>query len=283
MRPIGGRGDSDTGTQSCAEQVAGISGSADPSGKMLGRCIDALLAVNWLSLLPKVACFSSPGRGGREYLQLAAGPQPRPAGNDVRQIRFGRCLCGLAAATSSPFMPPVSTNGMNCPVRRYGAASATTTSHPDIGHLLGVLVFYRPGLNKPSSPTSCSAAPGVGTGDPSCDRRSANSRRHQPRVELPNRSAEPTRYRRCHRLARRHNISDKVLRHPVAIRGMSCWGQNHRSSSPAIRGAEVLRADVAHHFQQERSGTAGICNRRKRRLSVWVRSTIAPFLDEHGE
>jgi len=76
----------------------GIGDGALP--ERLGRCLDRLLAVSWLNLLPKAGIFDMPGdsRG----LRLVA-ERNLPAELRVRcaRVRLGECLCGRAAASGA--------------------------------------------------------------------------------------------------------------------------------------------------------------------------------------
>lgn len=114
--------------------------------EMLGQCVDTLLNLSWLSLLPKAGVFLADQNDfGESILRLAVN---RNLDHEVmslcNEVEFGECLCGQAALTKKP----IHTSCIN---------DLHTTSYEGMephGHycipimsgeiVLGVLVFYLP-------------------------------------------------------------------------------------------------------------------------------------------
>ncbi|TLS65627.1 diguanylate cyclase [Mariprofundus erugo] len=127
-------------------ELFGIVSGHQPLEQMLASCLDRLLSLSWLSLLPKAGIFlTGKGVNGASVLQLVA---ERNLGEEVRQrcgtVRFGECLCGRAAQTGEPIhaacidtaheiiYPGMQPHGhYNIPILAEG-------------QVLGVLVFYLP-------------------------------------------------------------------------------------------------------------------------------------------
>jgi len=109
----------------------------------LGRCLDRLLTVSWLNLLPKAGIFDLPGDG--QGLRLVA-QRNLPAELRARcaRVRLGECLCGRAAETGA-------TQFAHCVDHRHDIRFPDMAEH---GHynlplrsgneILGVLVLYLP-------------------------------------------------------------------------------------------------------------------------------------------
>ena len=109
----------------------------------LGRCLDRLLSVSWLNLLPKAGIFDLPADGGG--LRLVA-QRNLPGELLVRcaRVPLGVCLCGRAAQLGA-------TQFSHCVDQRHDIAFPGMADH---GHynlpllageeVLGVLVLYLP-------------------------------------------------------------------------------------------------------------------------------------------
>ncbi|MGB0671768.1 MAG: hypothetical protein ACPGNT_09755, partial [Rhodospirillales bacterium] len=70
-----------------------------PLNEILGNCLDRLLELSWLALLPKAGIFLvERNAAGVDYLSLVA---ERNLGEPITtlcsQVAFGHCLCGRAA------------------------------------------------------------------------------------------------------------------------------------------------------------------------------------------
>ncbi|MBM4181904.1 MAG: EAL domain-containing protein [Betaproteobacteria bacterium] len=109
----------------------------------LGRCLDHLLAVSWLNLLPKAGIFDLPGDGGGLRL-LAERNLPEALRVRCARVALGECLCGRAAQTGA-------TQFAHCIDHRHDIRFPDMAEH---GHynlplrsgaeVLGVLVLYLP-------------------------------------------------------------------------------------------------------------------------------------------
>lgn len=114
--------------------------------EMLGRCLDALLAISWLSLLPQGGIFlSAEEPDGSKVLRLVT---ERNLGSEIStlcaKVAYGHCLCGRAALTKVPVHA-------SCVSERHEITYPGMAPH---GHynvpivsgekMLGVIVLYLP-------------------------------------------------------------------------------------------------------------------------------------------
>jgi diguanylate cyclase (GGDEF)-like protein/PAS domain S-box-containing protein len=109
----------------------------------LGRCLDRLLSVSWLNLLPKAGIFDLPADG--QGLRLVAERNlPDELLTRCARVQLGICLCGRAAQSGT-------TQFAHCVDHRHDIAFPNMAEH---GHynlplrsgseVVGVLVLYLP-------------------------------------------------------------------------------------------------------------------------------------------
>jgi PAS domain-containing protein len=65
------------------------------------RCLDQVLAVSWLSLLPKGAIFLMEDGGGNLRMAVSRNLEPQVV-TSCGRLTLGHCLCGRVAATGMP-------------------------------------------------------------------------------------------------------------------------------------------------------------------------------------
>ena len=109
----------------------------------LSRCLDRLLTVSWLTLLPKAGIFDMPG-DGKGLRLLVAHHLPTELHTLCARVANGQCLCGRAAETGA-------TQFSDCLDHRHDIHYPGMAEH---GHyslplrsgaeMLGVLVLYLP-------------------------------------------------------------------------------------------------------------------------------------------
>ena len=109
----------------------------------LGRCLDRLLRVSWLNLLPKAGIFDLPADGGGLRLVAQRNLPPELLTRCAR-VPLGLCLCGRAAQSGA-------TQFSSCVDHRHDITFPDMADH---GHynlplrsgdaVLGVLVLYLP-------------------------------------------------------------------------------------------------------------------------------------------
>ncbi len=109
----------------------------------LGRCLDRLLTVSWLTLLPKAGIFDMPA-DGKGLRLIVAHHLPTELQTLCARVASGHCLCGRAAESGV-------TQFANCLDHRHDIAYPGMAEH---GHyslplrsgaeILGVLVLYLP-------------------------------------------------------------------------------------------------------------------------------------------
>ena len=114
----------------------------------LARCLERVLSVSWLALLPKGGILLKAGEG--DHLRLAAQHNLAPELHDLcAQVAIGRCLCGRAALTGRiEFASHLdSRHDLLCP----GAGDHGHYVFPltDKGRVLGVMVFFLPAGSAP--------------------------------------------------------------------------------------------------------------------------------------
>ncbi|MDP2832442.1 MAG: EAL domain-containing protein [Pseudomonadota bacterium] len=107
----------------------------------LERCLDRLLAVSWLTLLPKGGIFVIEGGGLRLLAQRNFSPEIQAS---CARVALGQCLCGRAAETGATIYA-------ECVDHRHEITYSGMTDHGHYslplaaaGEVLGVLVLYLP-------------------------------------------------------------------------------------------------------------------------------------------
>ncbi len=107
----------------------------------LERCLDRLLQVSWLTLLPKGGIFTNERDGLRLLAQRNFSPEIRAR---CAQVRLGECLCGRAAATGGTIYAGYIDHRHE--IHYAGISDHGHYSLPLLagGEVLGVLVLYLP-------------------------------------------------------------------------------------------------------------------------------------------
>ena len=86
--------------QKALKEILEIGIGEGPLEVRLGRCLDRLLAVSWLNLLPKGGIFDLP-EDGRGLRLLAHRNLPVELQQRCARVPLGTCLCGRAAASGT--------------------------------------------------------------------------------------------------------------------------------------------------------------------------------------
>jgi len=107
----------------------------------LGRCLERLLEVSWLTLLPKGGIFVRDTEGLRLLVNRNFSPEIRAS---CARVAMGHCLCGRAAETGATLYA-------ECVDHRHEITYGGMTEHGHYnlplkagGEVLGVLVLYLP-------------------------------------------------------------------------------------------------------------------------------------------
>lgn len=262
-----------------------ISALPIPLDELLDRSLDVLLSVSWLSLLPKVGVFlvDRDGLDG-DYLRLAAGRNLGQIGTLCAKVRFGHCLCGLAAVSREPLHAP-------CVDERHEVRFEGMEPH---GHynipvlsgerLLGVLVCYLPDGAEENREQSDFLQRWTGVLALAIELRSRERELAEINRELNFQTATLDQHAIVSTADRQGAITyanDKFC----AISGYSreeLIGQNHRILKSGYHPDEFY-ADMWRTISEGTVWHGEICNQRKDGALYWVSSTIAPFLDERGK
>lgn len=127
-------------------QLFEIAAQPIPLQQMLGKCLDVLMSLSWLSLLPEAGIFlTSTDEHDQPSLRLVV---ERNLGPQIAQlcskVMWGNCLCGRAAATRQPVHA-------SCMDERHEITFPGIKPHGHYNipilsgdHVLGVMVFYLP-------------------------------------------------------------------------------------------------------------------------------------------
>lgn len=274
----------DTENNLALSELLRISALPIPLDDLLGRSLDALLALSWLSLLPKGGVFLvARNDEGDECLHLVAERHLGPVTTMCAQIRFGQCLCGMVAATRKP----IHTAGVDerHVLRHEGMEPHGHYNIPILSgdRLLGVLVCYLPDGAVQSADQSDFLQRWAGVLALAIELRRSERELAQTVRELNFQTATLDEHAIVSETDGRGTITyvnDKFC----DISGYSreeLLGENHRMVKSGHHPAEFyddLWATISHG----KIWHGEICNRTKGGALYWVRATIAPFLDEGG-
>jgi PAS domain S-box-containing protein len=256
-----------------------------PLEELLGRSLDVLLGVGWLALLPKAGLFLvEKDARGEDYLRLAAGRGLGPIGTLCAKIRFGQCLCGRAAATGAPIH-----TGHLDERHEVGFPEMQPHGHHNVpilsgDQVLGVLVCYLPDGSPDSDEQSEFLGRWAGVLALAIELRAKERALAETVHELNFQTATLDEHAIVSVTDRGGTIT-YVNQKFCDITGYSreeLIGSNHRILKSGQHPDEF-------YTQMWRTISGGevwhgeICNRRKDGGLYWVRSTIAPFLDEGGK
>jgi diguanylate cyclase (GGDEF)-like protein/PAS domain S-box-containing protein len=262
-----------------------ISALPIPLKDLLGRSLDALLALSWLSLLPKGDVFLVVRDDkGEDCLQLVAERNLGPVAAMCAEIRYGQCLCGLVAVTRQP----IHTAGVD---ERHDLRYEGMEPH---GHynipilsgesLLGVLVCYLPDGAGQNVDQSAFLQRWAGVLALAIELRRSERELAETIRELNFQTATLDQHAIVSTTDRR-GIITYVNQKFCEISGHSreeLLGQNHRILKSGYHPAEFYE-DMWRTIAHGKIWHGEICNRAKGGGLYWVRATIAPFLDECGE
>lgn len=262
-----------------------ISSLPIPLEELLGRSLDALLSLSWLSLLPKAGVFLvDRDANGEEYLKLAAGRNLGPIATLCAEVRFGQCLCGLAAVTRQPVHAA-------CLDERHEIRFPGMEGH---GHynipvvsddgLMGVLVCYLPDGSEQSAEQSDFLQRWADVLALAIQLRSRERELDEVNRELNFQTAALDQHAIVSATDRRGAITyanDKFCE----VSGYSraeLMGKNHRMLKSG-RHPDTFYREMWRTISRGEVWHGEICNRSKNGGLYWVNSTIAPFLDERGK
>lgn len=256
-----------------------------PLEDLVSRSLDALLELSWLSLLPKAGVFLvARDAKGDNCLQLTAERNLGPISEVCAQVRFGQCLCGMAAASRQLVHSAhvderheTSFDGM-APHGHYNIPILSGEQ------LLGVLVCYLPDGAEQNEEESEFLLRWTGVLALAIQLRTKESELAEINRELNFQTATLDEHAIVG-ATDRHGTITYVNAKFCEISGYSAdelIGQNHR-----LLDVGYLREPAFPEVWQQMSNGqvwhGEICNRRKNGRIYWVLATIAPFLDEHGE
>lgn len=256
-----------------------------PLEELLGRCLDALLALSWLSLLPKGGVFLvARDEKDQEYLQLVAERNLGPVATLCAKVRFGQCLCGRAAATRQPIHAACVDEHHE--LRYDGMEPHGHYNIPILSgeRLLGVLTFYLPhgaGQNVAQSDflQRCTGVLAL----------AIELRRKERELAEINRELNfQTTTLDQHAIVSATDVCGTISyvnQKFCDITGYSraeLLGQNHRILKSGYH-PDTFFEDLWRTIAHGNIWHGEIRNRRKDGGFYWVSATIAPFMDERGK
>lgn len=254
--------------------------------EMLGQCLDELLEVSWLSLLPKGGVFlSDTDDHGTPFLRLIAGHN---LGKNIHtlcaRVEIGHCLCGRAALTKTAIHA-------SCVDHRHDNRFKGMEPH---GHynipiisgdvLIGVLVFYLPDGYKrdPEQLGFLSRAAGVLSLAVTLRRKEAELTHKNRELNFQKNTLDE------HAIVSITDtkghityVNDKFC----AINGFSreeLIGQDHS----LLNSGQHTQAFFQEFWETISAGKTWhgeIKNKRKNGTFYWVSATVVPFLGENGK
>lgn len=257
-----------------------------PLNEILGNCLDVLLSLRWLSLLPKAGIFlTRKGIDGVDYLHLVA---ERNIGDEIKtlcsKIKFGQCLCGKAAQTKI-------TIHASCLDKNH---ELTFDGMPPHGHynvpillkgrVLGVIVFYLPHGTKRKDED-------VDFLERIADTLSLIITVRETEKELNEKVREMTFQSQAvdeHLMVSTTDVTGII----TGINDKFCdftgysreelLGQNHRIIKSDHHSKEFYK-DMWNTILSGQTWHGNICNEKKDGSIYWVKSSIVPFLDAQGK
>ncbi|MDD2720079.1 MAG: diguanylate cyclase [Gallionella sp.] len=257
-----------------------------PMQEMLGACLDALLDLSWLSLLPRAGIFlTDTDASGTPTLKLVA---QRNLCVEIltrcANVRWGECLCGRAAQTRQPVYAA-------CMDERHEITFDGIQPH---GHynipilsgeqVLGVLVFYLPAGAKYNQQEVDFLIQCVGVLALAIELRSKEQELNAKNRELSFQKKTLDAHAIVSISDTRGNITyanDKLCE----ISGYSqqeLLGQNHRILNSGGH-PEQYYADLWQTITSGKTWHGEFRNRSKNGDFYWVEATIQPFLDQSGK
>lgn len=262
-----------------------ISALPIPVEETLARCLDALLALSWLALLPKGGVFLvARDEKGEEHLELVVERNLGSVATTCAKVRFGQCLCGLAAETRQPIHA-------YCVDERHEVRYRGMEPH---GHynipilsgerLLGVLVFYLPPNAEQAVEQSNFLQRCAGVLALAIELR----RRERELAEINRELKFQTDTLDQHAIVSAADVDGRITyvnQKFCEISGYSrdeLLGQNHRILRSGYHPGQFF-VEMWRAIAQGKIWHGEICNQRKDGGVYWVSSTIAPFVDGHGK
>lgn len=257
-----------------------------PLHEVLGNCLDTLLRLSWLSLLPKAGIMlAEKDANGADVLRLVA---ERNLGEPIlelcNQVSFGHCLCGRAALSKSSIHA-------ECVDARH---ENTFDGMSDHGHynipmisnnqVFGVIVFYLPHGTK-----RCDGS--VEFLERAADTLALVVSLHRQSAALSEKVLELDYQKRAldeHAIVTVTDVKGSITYANDKFCEISGYqrdeliGSNHR----LIKSDEHSEAFFKNLWRTISSGKVWrgeIKNRRKNGKFYWLSATIVPFLDARGK
>ncbi len=257
-----------------------------PTEEMLAQCLDALLSLSWLTLLPKAGIFLvSSDQTGEALLRLVVS---RNLGDAVEQgcaqVRMGHCLCGQVAQSGQVIHAhhiDERHEQLFPGMEDHGHYVVPIKSQQEV---LGVLVFYLPS-GRASNPEHveflerCANILAL-----TLELRRKERQQAEINRELSFQKAALDQYAIVSTADVDGNITyanDKFCQ----ISGFSLeelLGQNHRILKSGEH-TEAFYKELWDSISQGKVWRGEIKNRNKNNEFYWVSATIVPFLDEQGQ